>query len=178
VRIDNNELLFADAFIRDKIDLLYDWSIGDIRKCAGLKSDGAFKKNGPFVGVFILWCCAIDFWGGIFSNNSISKCRFVSFIDSYLSVYGKYDYEILYNLRNKLVHNYTPESVILETEEDKESLHLAEWNNKLVLHLKPCIYDLESAAKDLVDDLKNNNERKIVAWRYFKKHPPVKSLEF
>lgn len=179
MKIDKNELILAKAFLDENIDRLIDWSIGDIRRCCRMKKDGTCKDKGALVGAFILWCCAIDYFGGLYSNNSSGKTidRYKAIVTKYLK---KYDYKKLYDLRWSLLHYYSPHHYVLYHEnniENNKNIHLTKRKEGIMLHLGTSIKDLELAISQYKNDLKKHDELKIKAWRYYRKQYPIMPIK-
>lgn len=197
MNIDPDELILAKALIKNESVRIYDWVVGDIRKCCRLKKDGSYKRGaGSLIGAFILWCCAVDYFGGLIMGikkytdydggikmeNYSTKRHIKTFVDKYLSKYGEYNANKIYELRNSLTHNYTLSGYqIVEHDPNNKSHHL-KWSNKgYILHLGASLEDLEKAVKDYLKDLKRDNELIINAFRYYRKNPilmPSKPDEF
>jgi len=68
MKIDKDELVLASAFISTHFERIIDWAVGDIKKCCRMKEDGICEENGALIGAFMLWCCAIDYFGGLFTS--------------------------------------------------------------------------------------------------------------
>lgn len=176
MHINKNELFFAEAYIKEHFDRIIDWSIGDIKRCCRMKNDGTCEDGGALVGAFILWCCAIDYFGGLYTglfSRGDTKRRFRSFISKYMS---RYDADKINDLRWSLLHYYSPRHYVLYHENNFESnknLHLTESNRGILLHLGWSIKDLEDGVKNYYDDLKNSDELKIKVWRYYREQLPI-----
>lgn len=170
------ELLHANAFINEHFERLIDWAIGDIRKCCRMKEDGTCDENGALVGAFILWTCAIDYFGGLytgFTKQGDTKARFKAFIQKYMN---RYDSDKVEDLRWSLSHYYSPHHFVLYHEDNLEKnkfRHLTMTNRGIMLHLGWAVKDLEDAVQKYYADLKSDNALKIKAWRYYKEQLPI-----
>lgn len=170
------EVFFAEAFLNQNFDRIIDWAVGDIRKCCRMKQDGTCEENGALVGAFILWCCAIEYFGGLYSGLTTpgaTKARFKAFIEKYME---KYDPKKIEDLRWSLTHYYSPQHYVLYHENNfksNEALHLSTNNRGIMLHLGWAINDLEKGVKEYHNDLKNNDQLKVKAWRFFKEQHPI-----
>lgn len=186
--INKDELIFADIFLKSKsFKIIYDWVIGDIRKCCRIKKDGTYKKGaGSLIGAYILWCCAVDYYGGLFlgvkkyrnwdkkikRENYSTRQHIKSFVNKYLKKYDSYDPDKIYRLRNSLTHNYTLDGyTIVEHDPNKKTYHLKLTNKGYLLHLGCAIEDLEKAVKDYLKDLKKDSYLKIHAFEYYTLNP-------
>lgn len=191
--VDKDELVIAKALIESEFPRVYDWVIGDIRKCCRLKEDGSYKKGaGSLIGAFILWCCAVDYYGGLLTGvkkyhnweNKIiredysSRQRVKIFTEKYLNTYGNYDSNRVYDLRNSLVHNYTVKGYeVVEHDPDKKDSHLKkDEKGRYWMHLGTAISDLEHAVIDYMKDVENEDVLKINAYEYYIIHPLLKPL--
>lgn len=170
------ELLLANAFIKKHFDRIIDWSIGDIRKCCRMKDDGSCDDNGALVGAFILWTCAIDYFGGLytgFTSKGATKARFKAFIEKYMC---RYDSDKVEDLRWSLGHYYSPHHFVLYHEnnlEENKNLHLTTTSRGIRLHLGWAIKDLGDAVNKYYGDLKVDDTLKIKAFRYYKEQLPI-----
>lgn len=171
------ELKAASNFIEEHLERIIDWSVGDIRRCCRMKEDGTFEEGGALVGAFILWCCAIEYFGGLytnFTNTGDTQARFRVFIQKYLR---QYDWEKVEELRWSLSHYYSPHNYILYHENDR-SLHLRAHNDECILiHLGCAIEDLEKAIKDYKSDLEASDILKVKLWRFYTKQPPIMPIK-
>lgn len=183
-QINKDELLFADAFLKQEFDRIVDWAVGDIKKCCRMNPDGTCDNNGALIGAFILWCCAIEYFGGLFTgnpNNGGAKERIKGFIETYMK---RYDSDMVYELRWSLLHYYSPHNFILYHEnslKNNKDKHLSKIQDRTWLHLGWSIKDLEDAVNQYKKDLESNNSLKIKAWKYYKiRYPimPLKAEEF
>lgn len=174
--INKNELFFAEAYIKENFDRIIDWSIGDIRRCCRMKKDGTCEDGGALVGAFILWCCAIDYFGGLYTglfSRGDTKSRFRSFISKYMS---RYDADKVNDLRWSLLHYYSPHHYVLYHEnnlEDNKQLHLTATNRGILLHLGWSVSDLEEGVNNYYKDLKLKDDLKIKVWSYYKEQLPI-----
>lgn len=174
--MNNEELLFIDAFIHQHFDRIVEWSIGDIKRCCRVDQNGICDNNGALVGAFILWCCAIDYFGGLFTGYSSrggTKSRIDGFVKNYMK---RYDSTKIYDLRWSLLHYYTLKHFLLQHEgslESRKQDHLKEINGIVVFHLGWAIKDLEDAVIEYRKDLDRNNSLKLKLWKYYKKQHPI-----
>jgi len=174
-----NKLKLARPYINDHINRLYDWSVGDIRRCCRIKADGSFEDEGALYGAFILWVCAIDFWGGVMTNlaeKRDSNQRFKAFVNGYLKKQSElYKYSEIYNFRNELTHYYTLMHFSVERDPNFNSKHLQKLKNgSRLLVLGPAINDLEASVTNLITDIKNDGDKIVTAFEYFVNHLPPK----
>ncbi|OGE63742.1 hypothetical protein A3A14_04215 [Candidatus Daviesbacteria bacterium RIFCSPLOWO2_01_FULL_43_38] len=194
VIIDQDELLIAKALLKKEFKRVYNWVVGDIRKCCRLKKDGTYKRGaGSLIGAFILWCCAVDYFGGLLigikkyrnwkgelkKEDYSSKQHVKAFVETYLKKYGEYDAEKVYRLRCSLVHNYTLSGYeVVEHDLSKRSNHLTkDSKNRYWLHLGSAIEDLEKAVEDYMNDVKKHDNFKINAYEYYTVHPLLKPMD-
>lgn len=191
--IDPDELLIAKELLKKESKRIYGWVIGDLRKCCRLKKDGTYKRGaGSLIGAFILWCCAVDYYGGLFigvkkyknwegkvgMENYSTRQHIKVFVEKYLKKYGNYDATKVYDLRNSLTHNYTLAGYqVVEHDLNKKENNLKLSNKGYVLHLGSCIEDLEKAVRDYLNDLKEKDELKIRAFQYYKLNPILKPMK-
>jgi len=178
--IDKDELLLADAFIAEHFSRIISWAVGDVKKCCRMSQDGTCDNGGALVGAFILLCCALDYFGGLYTGltkASETKNRYNSFIRKYMS---RYDWEKLYDLRWSLLHYYSPHHFVLYHEnslETNKNLHLSNSEKGILLHLGWFIKDFEDAVNKYWEELKMDPELKIKAWRYYKQQLPIMPLK-
>ncbi len=176
MNIDKDELLFAKAYIDEQFDRIIDWAVGDIRRCCSMNPDGTCDDKGALVGAYILWTCAIEYFGGLytgFTSPGQTKARFKHFIEKYMS---RYDAEKVEDLRWSLSHYYSPHHFVLYHErslEDNKELHLTQTPRGIMLHLGWAVKDLEDAVKSYSEDLKSDDDLKIKLWRYYKEQLPI-----
>ena len=171
MNITKDELIFANAFLNEHFERYKKWVIGDIKKSCRLKADGTCEDNGALVGAFILWCCAIEYFGGLLTANSGTggtKDRITRFTEKYLSKYGKYDGDKLEELRWSLIHYYSPHHFVLAHEGNLGKYHLKKSNAGCVLHLSTAIKHLEDAVTDYTNDLWKGAPRRAGAARGLK----------
>ena len=117
VKVNSQELIFADAFLKKEFDRIVDWAVGDIKKCCRMKPNGECDDEGALVGAYILWCCAIEFFGGLYtgiSKNGGTKDRMKGFLERYMKLY---DSDKVYELRWSLLHYYSPHNYLLYNEQ-------------------------------------------------------------
>src|SRR3990167_7670904 len=168
-KITKGEQLHADAFLNQHFSRLKDWSIGDIRKSSGLNNSGKFIGNGAYIGASILWICAIDFFGGLFTGcygQKETNRRIKTFVQKYLNNYGHYNPDKLCGLRWSLVHFYTVRHYTLDESQETRLYHLKKIKNRdCLLHLGRMIEDLEMAVADYTRDLRSKPELRIRAYR-------------
>ncbi|MBI4089717.1 MAG: hypothetical protein HY424_03375 [Candidatus Levybacteria bacterium] len=192
MNIDLDELLLAKALLKKESKRIYDWVVGDVRKCCRLKKDGSYKRGASsLIGSFILWCCAVDYYGGLFMGvkkytgwdgkitmeNYSTRSHIKNFTGKYLKKYGDYDANKIYELRNSLIHNYTLAGYQVVEHDPNESKNNLKWSNKgYILHLGAALGDLEKAVKNYLKDLKSNDELKIRAFQYYKLNPILKPM--
>lgn len=175
-----DELLFANAFLKQEFDRIVDWAVGDIKRCCRMNSDGTCNDGGAMVGAFILWCCAIEYFGGLYTGNAENggtRQRFEGFMTKYMK---RYDYSKVYDLRWSLLHYYSPCHFALIHENNLEAnrnIHLSQNNNGIILHLGWSVKDLENSVNKYKNDLKSSDLLKIKAWRYYKKRYPIMPLK-
>lgn len=178
--MDEDKLKIADAFFKEHLERIIDWSVGDIKKCCHMGSDGLIKENGSLVGAFILWCCAIEYFGGLLTGNSDkdkAQYRITDFVNRYLRRFGKYNAKKVYDLRWSLVHFYTPTGYeVLIHEPDNKNCHLKKSNAGNVIHLASSIFDLEKAVGAYKKDFWNKPDYRIRAFDYYKVVPAIKPL--
>lgn len=179
-QINKDELLFANAFLKQEFDRIVDWAVGDIKKCCRMNPDGTCDNNGALVGAFILWCCAIEYFGGLLTgnpNDGGTKERIKGFISTYMK---RYDPDKVYELRWSLLHYYSPHNYLLYHEnslEDNKEKHLSKIQDRIWLHLGWSVKDLEDAVIQYKKDLNSSDSLKIKAWKYYKKRYPIMPLK-
>lgn len=175
-----NELKFAKAFLEEHFDRIVDWAVGDIKRCCRMNPDGTCDDNGALVGAFILWCCAIEYFGGLYTGNADNggtKERYEGFITKYMN---RYDFQKVYDLRWSLLHYYSPHHFALMHENSLEAnrdIHLTPSNKGIILHLGWSVKDLEDAVNTYKEDLKTDDNLKIKAWSYYKKQYPIMPIK-
>lgn len=180
MNIKKGEIQLAKAYINEHFDRIIDWSIGDIRRCCRMNKDGTCDDNGALVGAFILWCCAIEYFGGLYTGltePSNTKARFKEFIQKYMS---KYDWQKVEDLRWSLSHYYSPHHFVLYHEGDlnkNKSIHLTQNKRGTMLHLGWAVKELEEAVGRYHDDLKNDDVLKVKVWRFYKEQLPIMPIE-
>lgn len=176
MNIKKGELLFAQAYIDQHMNRIIDWSIGDIRRCCRMNEDGTCNEGGALVGAFILWCCAIEYFGGLytgFTEQNQTKARFQAFIQKYMS---RYDWEKVSDLRWSLSHYYSPHHFALFHEGSMDitkSVHLTQSKKGILLHLGWAIKDLETAVENYHQELKQSDVLKVKVWRFYKEQLPI-----
>ncbi len=170
--------MFAKEIFDAHIDGLGDWVVGDIRRCCRLKTDGQYESNGAMVGAFVLWVCAIDYLGGLLTNNhNDSSVRMMVYITEYLNkarpqegpFYKETD---IFNLRNGIVHSYSPPNFLLTNSQSKR-LHLTTQGGYTWLVLECVIDDMEKAFVNFRNDLLSNEKILLKAFDYSMKFPPL-----
>lgn len=175
------ELFFAKAYIDEHFERIVDWAVGDIRKCCRMREDGTCDNNGALVGAFILWTCAIEYFGGLytgFTEQGQTKDRYKLFVEKYMS---RYDAAKVEDLRWSLTHYYSPHHFILYHEnnlEDNKVRHLTPSPRGIWLHLGWAVKDLEDAVRAYYQDLKADDNLKIKLWRYYKEQLPIMPVKF
>lgn len=177
-KIDNStkDLELANAFIDKHFARIIDWAVGDIKKCCQLRDDGTCDNNGALVGAFILWCCAIDYFGGLYTNNASNggtKARIKTFINKYMS---KYDSDKVYDLRWSLLHYYSPHHFVLYHENNldaNKTIHLSQKKEGIMLHLGHSVLDLEKAVEEYRKELESDDKLKLNLWNYYKEQYPI-----
>lgn len=175
------ELPFARAFIDQHLDRIIDWSIGDVRRCCNMNPDGTCRADGALVGAFMLWCCAIDYFGGLYTGIATekgTKTRMREFINKYMS---SYDWQKIYDLRWSLLHFYSPHHYLLFHEGNEgigRMKHLKQSNGGILLHLGCSIIDLEAGVGSFKTQVLGSDNMKVKIWRYFKAQPPIMPVKF
>lgn len=170
------ELFFAKAYIDEHFERIVDWAVGDIRRCCRMKADGTCGDGGALVGAFILWTCAIEYFGGLytgFTAQGQTKDRYKHFIDKYMS---RYDAKKIEDLRWSLTHYYSPHHFVLYHEDNlkaNKNRHLTNSSRGIRLHLGWAVKDLEDAVGNYYEDLKEDDNLKIKLWRYYKEQLPI-----
>ncbi|NMB56387.1 hypothetical protein GYA19_00435 [Candidatus Beckwithbacteria bacterium] len=145
-----------------------------------MKANGTCDDNGALVGAFMLWCCAIEYFGGLYTgnpNNNSAIKRFKGFITKYMS---KYDYQKVYDLRWSLLHYYSPHHFVLYHQGDLNNnkyKHLSSSKRGIMLHLGWSVKDLEDGVNKYRRELKKSDELKMKAWEYYKKQYPIMPLK-
>lgn len=173
---DKDEMIFANAFINAEFGRIVDWAVGDVKRCCRMNKDGTCNNDGALVGAFILACCAIDYFGGLYTGyatQSATHARFRSFIEKYMS---KYDFQKIEDLRWSLIHYYSPHHFVLYHEnnlEQNRTLHLSVTAKGILLHLGWFINDLEEAVNRYWEELRKDDKLKIKAWKYWKEQLPI-----
>lgn len=181
MKLNKDELLFAKAYIDEHFERIVDWAVGDIRKCCRMREDGTCDDNGALAGAFILWTCAIEYFGGLytgFTSQGQTKERYKLFIEKYMN---RYDSEKIEDLRWSLTHYYSPHHFILYHEnslEDNRLRHLTTSPRGIWLHLGWAVKDLEDAVSAYYKDLKADDNLKIKLWRYYKEQLPIMPVKF
>lgn len=176
-----DKLQIAKAYLKKNLLRLMEWTIGDVKRCSRLRDDGSFSEGGALYGAFILWVCAVDYWGGVYTNFSkpenMNK-RFKAFVTDYLRQQNKrYNYVQLYELRNAITHYYTLKYFVLAHEPELNDKHLRKIKSVgRWLVLKPAITDLENAILELIEDIKGDDKRIIKAFDFCKEHIPQRAL--
>lgn len=178
--VDKNELLFAKAFLQEHFGRITDWAIGDIQKCCRMNADGSCAEGGALVGAFILWCCAIEYFGGLYTgytSQGSTKARFKFFIEKYMS---RYDPVKVEELRWSLTHYYSPHHFVLYHEnnfEENKTKHLVKTERGILLHLGWAVKDLAEAVENYSAELNTKDSLMIKAWRYYKEQLPIMPFE-
>lgn len=178
--VNQDELLLAEAFLTKEFERIVDWAVGDIKRCCRLSADGSCAEGGALVGAFILWCCAIEYFGGLYTGNPNDKRTFYRYKEFVTKYMPSYDHNKLYDLRWSLLHYYSPHHFALVHENNIEvgrKYHLAETSRGIILHLGCSVFDFEKAVDKYKVDLQKNPELKIKAFKYWKKQLPIMPLE-
>jgi hypothetical protein len=179
-KTDPDKLLIATEFFKSRIDQLGDWCVGDIRRCCRLKDDGTYETNGAMVGAFILWVCSIDYLGGLLTNSHLdSRKRITSFLEGYINKARgdtrKYNSKDILDLRDGLVHSYSPNCILLSGADRR--LHLARLGDQTFLILEEVVEDTEKAFDLFKKDLLSNNGMILTAYDYYNKYLPIGPLK-
>lgn len=191
--MNNDELQIAEALLKQESKRIYCEIVGGIRKCYRFRKDGSYKtETSSLIGTLILWCCAIDYYGGLLEGfkkyrnrqgklkkeDYSSKQRIKAFVKDYLKRYGNYDYNKVYKLRNSLVHSYTLDGYgVVECDSNKRKTHLTkDEKDRHLLHLELAVKDLKKAIKDYMKDVTNDDKLKICAYEYYTIHPFSKTV--
>lgn len=182
LKMDRDKLFIAKAFFKARIDQIGDWSVGDIRRCCRLRQDGTFEQNGSMVGAFILWVCALDYLGGLLTNDKRGYKKRIRGFLRYLNRARKdnnkprrYDDKKLIVFRNELVHSYSPNYTLVSAGD--RTLHLRKRNKRMYLVLEEVIEDMEEAFKFFKNDLLSSNKMMLMAFDYYKTYPPLGPIE-
>lgn len=181
MNIKKGELPLAKAFIDQHLNRIIDWCVGDVWRCCNMNPDGTCRDEGALVGAFMLWCCALDYFGGLFTGNSSdngTKTRMREFINKYMQ---SYDWQKVYDLRWSLLHFYSPHHFLLFHEGDERSgrtKHLTNSNKGILLHLGCSVIDLKNTVDNFRNDVLASDEMKVRIWRYFKDQPPIMPVKF
>ncbi len=176
MNINKDELLFAKAYIDEHFDRIIEWAIGDIKRCCKMNPDGTCDDKGALVGAFILWTCAIEYFGGLYTGYTTpgaSNARIKEFVKKYMP---KYDPDKIADLRWSLQHYYSPHHFVLYHENNlaaNKDLHLTSTSRGILLHLGWVIKDLKEGVQSYYKDLKDKDSLKIKLWRYYKKQLPL-----
>lgn len=172
--------LIAREFLKAHFDRIKDWTVGDIRRASRISKNGRTGRNGSLVGAYMLWCAAIDYYGGLLKGpKSNTKTRVKGFVNKYLRKYGNYKASKVYNLRWSLLHYYTPRGYNVLAQQSKEkSLHLKETNRGCSIHLGCAITDLERAVDDFEKHLRTRRKMRNIAFEYYKTHKIIKPVAF
>jgi hypothetical protein len=179
MKIQAGELKKAETFIAINLNRLVEWSVGDIKKCCRMQEDGTCEQNGSLVGSFILWSCAIDYFGGLYTGRATlgeTERRFRDFVTKYMK---DYDYKKLLDLRWALLHFYSSRHYSFHQSNDLlvcQTVHLTESSDGILLDLYCSIRDLEIAVKNYIYDLTKSNELKVRLYRYYEKSNPLMPL--
>ncbi len=179
--ITKGELKQAQEFIDNNLTRIIRWTIGDIKKCCRFKKDGTCLDNGALIGAFILWCCAIDYFGGLYTgltSQSATSARYKEFIEKYMPQYPADKVE---DLRWALLHYYTVRHFVLYHHNNLELnklIHLTESSKGIRLHLGTSIIDLEKAVNQYRKELATSPALKVKFWRYNKELSPLVPVNF
>jgi len=167
-------------FLSEHFPRVKDWTVGDIRKASRISKDGTTGENGSLVGAYILWCAAIEYFGGLLMGpESTTEQRIQQFVEKYLSKTGNYNAKHIYDLRWSLSHYFTPRGYsVLAQELDEITLHLKITNKGCSIHLGSAISNLETAVDMFEVDLKEQPKMREVAFEYYAQHRVIKPIEF
>lgn len=174
------DLFYAKAYIDKNFERIIDWAVGDIRRCCRMNNDGTCNDGGALVGAFILWTCAIEYFGGLYTGFTLpgqTKSRFKNFIEKYMS---RYDAVKVEGLRWFLQHYYSPHHFVLYHEnnlEQNKELHLSTSDRGVMLHLGWSVKDLEDAVAKYHHDLMANDSLKLKLWSYYKEQLPIMPIK-
>lgn len=180
MKLAKGELKQAQEFVDNNLDRIVEWTVGDIKRCCRIKDDGICEDGGALVGAFILWCCAIDYYGGLYTGLTAPRAtlsRFKGFVHKYMS---RYDAIKLADLRWALLHYYSVRHFALYHQNDLEQnkeLHLSPSTAGILLHLGTSVIDLENAVKQYCKDLKADDNLKVKMWRYNKEIYPLMPIK-
>lgn len=170
------ELQQAKNFIELNFDRIIEWTIGDIKRCCKMHDDETCEDGGALVGAFILWSCAIDYYGGLytgFTSPGATESRFEHFITKYMP---RYEPKKVCDLRWALLHYYSIRHFALYHQgniQENRDKHLTITSGGILLHLGCSIRDLEIAVNNYYEDLKKDDNLKIKLWRYYKEQYPL-----
>lgn len=119
------------------------------------------------IAEFILCSCLIDQISGFRYNIDKVRVRYKKFVEEYLPKYNSH--ELYFDLRNKLVHNYSIGSHYRLTNKSSH-LHLEEENGFIYLNLSNFIADIRSALNQYFSQLKDDALIRQNAISWFQKH--------
>ncbi len=119
------------------------------------------------IAEFILCSCLIDQLSGFRYNNGVVSKRYKQFVKEYLTKYNPN--KLYYDLRNKLVHNYSVGNNYGLTRNAKH-LHLRKINGLLYLNLEDFIKDLKDAIDKYIIELRNDSDVKRNALSWYSKN--------
>ena len=178
--MDQAKDIIVTAFLKENFPRIKDWTVGDIRKASRISKNGKTGRNGSLIGAYMLWCCAVEYFGGLLIGpNSTTKERIKNFVERYLNKQGGYNHKKIYDLRWSLLHYYTPRGYSVLAQESKEAkLHLKKTNFGDSIHLGFAITDLENAVEEFEKELRISPSMRETAFDYYKKHKVIKPLEF
>ncbi len=128
------------------------------------------------VGAFILWVCALDYLGGLLTNEHKDyKLRIKEFLEKYINKARKdgksYDPQDIIDLRNGLVHSYCPNFLLVSSIDRK--LHLERMGDRTFMVLEEIVEDTEKAFEMFKKDLLSSDKMMLTAFDYYKEYPPV-----
>ena len=96
--MDQAKDLIVTAFLKENFPRIKDWTVGDIRKASRISKNGKTGRNGSLIGAYMLWCCAVEYFGGLLIGpNSTTKERIKNFVERYLNKQGGYNHKKIYD---------------------------------------------------------------------------------
>ena len=145
--------------------ILLGWMVRDAKTAA---------SNRAHIGALILGVCALDVLGGFYAGVKITKPKtFKDFIEEYLPNQEIYiDSGVYENMRCNLVHGYSTEGFKYTDEFPAKHLQKDEEDGNFWIHVDTFLWEVETAARDYLDDLSKKDE----LWPLFKKrwkHAPL-----
>jgi hypothetical protein len=125
--------------------------VGEIRRC--------LRQYDEPIGLaaLMLSVAAIDILGGFYRGQSASGQNFRDFVGEYMPAY---DPRKMYDLRNKILHQYAlPEDFVVMYAAQRAAQHLSsapEFPTKTVLHVPTLADDLDGAAERMLQAAKTD----------------------